>query len=94
MVFSFVLQSGVIFGDALVIRQETWHSRIQLYGFLFCVTIRGSVRLPRVELGSIAWKAIILTVGLQAQLKSTTKRKYVENLILCRFKFLHLHLEP
>ena len=23
------------------------------------------MRLPRVELGSIAWKAIILTVGLQ-----------------------------
>ena len=25
------------------------------------------MRLPRVELGSIAWKAVILTVGLQAQ---------------------------
>ena len=39
------------------------------------------LRLPRVELGSIAWKAIILTVGLQTLLNNEeTKRTSIEKI--------------
>ena len=39
------------------------------------------LRLSRVELGSIAWKAIILTVGLQTQLNNEeTKRTSIDKI--------------
>ena len=40
-----------------------------------------SMRLPRVELGSIAWKAIILTVGLQT-LRKPLSNKYNWSVII------------
>ena len=40
-----------------------------------------SMRLPRVELGSIAWKAIILTVGLQTLFDNEeTRRTSIEKI--------------